>query len=89
VYTPIGVRQLRDRASHIVSAVREELTEYVITVHGEPVAILRPITTADRARLAEEATMPALAEIQALAEEVARAWTSEQSGVQIVAEQRR
>jgi hypothetical protein len=53
------------------------------------VAVLRPLTEAEteRLRLAEIDTE--LAELRALAQEVAEAWTSEKSGVELVAEQRR
>lgn len=39
----IGVRELKNQTSSIVRQVREEAVEYVITHHGEPVAILCPI----------------------------------------------
>ena len=40
----IGVRELKNQATRILRAVREEMAEYVITLHGEPIAILRPLT---------------------------------------------
>ncbi|HRQ41094.1 MAG TPA: type II toxin-antitoxin system prevent-host-death family antitoxin [Chloroflexota bacterium] len=40
--TEIGIRELKNQASKIVRAVREEAAEYIITVNGEPVAVLRP-----------------------------------------------
>ena len=42
----IGVRQLKNEASEIIRAVREQKTEYIITLRGEPVAVLRPIKPA-------------------------------------------
>ncbi len=39
----IGVRELKNQTSSIVRQVREEAVEYVITHHGKPVAVLRPI----------------------------------------------
>lgn len=39
----IGVRQLKNEASEIIRAVREEKVEYIITLRGQPVAVLRPI----------------------------------------------
>ena len=47
----IGMRELKNQASKIVRAVREEMAEYIITVHGEPVAVLRPLTQADTDQL--------------------------------------
>jgi prevent-host-death family protein len=42
----IGVRQLKNEASEILRAVREEKIEYTITLRGQPVALLRPIKPA-------------------------------------------
>jgi prevent-host-death family protein len=39
----IGIRELKNQVSDIVRQVREEAAEYVITHHGRPVAVLRPI----------------------------------------------
>lgn len=41
----IGIRQLKNEASEILRAVREEGVEYVITYRGQPVAVLRPLET--------------------------------------------
>lgn len=49
--TTIGVRQLKNQTSRVVRAVREEMTEYVVTLRGEPVAVLRPLTEDDAQRL--------------------------------------
>ena len=87
--TTIGVRELKKQASRIVRAVREEMAEYVITVQGEPVAVLRPLTGEDTRRLRQAEREQALAEMKTLAEQVAQAWTSPQSGVELVAAQRR
>lgn len=39
----IGVRELKNRISEILRAVREEGAEYVITYQGRPAAILLPV----------------------------------------------
>lgn len=39
----IGIRQLKNEASEIIRSVREEKVEYIITLRGQPVAVLRPI----------------------------------------------
>ena len=49
--TTIGIRDLKNQTSRIVRAVREEMAEYVITLQGKPVALLRPITEADEQQL--------------------------------------
>jgi len=43
VMPAIGIRQLKNDASEIIRTVREEKVEYIITLRGQPVAILRPI----------------------------------------------
>lgn len=87
--TTIGVRELKNHASRIVRAVREEMVEYVVTVRGEPVAILRPLTDEDLQDLRQSETDEALAEMKTLAQQVAAAWISPKNGVELVAEQRR
>jgi prevent-host-death family protein len=89
VPTTIGVRELKNQASRIVRAVREEMAEYVITVQGEPVAVLRPFTDEDTQRLRQAEVEQALAEMKTLAQQVAAAWTSPESGVELIGEQRR
>jgi len=39
----VGVRELKNRTSEILRAVREEGAEYVITYQGRPTAVLLPI----------------------------------------------
>ncbi|MEJ2735109.1 MAG: type II toxin-antitoxin system prevent-host-death family antitoxin [Anaerolineae bacterium] len=87
--TTIGVRELKNHASRVLRAVREEMSEYVVTLRGEPVAVLRPLTDEEVQRLRQVETDETLAEMKALAKEVAAAWTSDQSGVELIAEQRR
>ncbi|HFQ93737.1 MAG TPA: type II toxin-antitoxin system Phd/YefM family antitoxin [Anaerolineae bacterium] len=43
----IGIRELKNQTSRIVRRVREEAAEYVITHHGQPVAVLRPFLDED------------------------------------------
>jgi prevent-host-death family protein len=85
----IGVRELKNQTSRVIRAVREDLSEYVVTLRGEPVAVLRPLTEEEAHRLREAEIDAALEEMKALAQEVASAWTSDKSGVELVAEQRR
>jgi prevent-host-death family protein len=87
--TTIGVRELKNHTSRVIRAVREEMSEYVVTLRGEPVAVLRPLTEEEAQRLRQVEIDAALAEMKALAQEVASAWTSEKSGVELIAEQRR
>ncbi|RPI53160.1 MAG: type II toxin-antitoxin system prevent-host-death family antitoxin [Chloroflexi bacterium] len=85
----VGVRELKNQVSRVIRAVSEEMAEYVITLRGEPVAMLRPLTEEERDRLREDRVDTALTEMRSLAEEVAAAWTSDKSGVELIAEQRR
>ncbi|GAB4526768.1 MAG: hypothetical protein Kow0063_01320 [Anaerolineae bacterium] len=85
----IGVRELKNHASRFLRAVREEMAEYVITLRGEPVAVLRPLTEEEAGRLRQAEIEDRLAEMKTLAREVALAWTSDKSGVELVAGQRR
>jgi prevent-host-death family protein len=87
--TTIGVRELKNQASRIVRSVREEMAEYVITVQGEPVAVLRPLTGEDAQKLRQAEREQALAEMKTLAGQIAEAWTSPQSGADLIDEQRR
>lgn len=84
----IGVRELKNNASKIVRAVREEGAEYVVTVHGEPVAVLRPLAeSADQQEIDAEIAAE-IAEMKQLAKEIAAEWTSEKSGLEILEEDR-
>jgi prevent-host-death family protein len=85
----IGVRELKNQTSRVLRSVREELAEYVVTLRGEPVAVLRPLTGEEEQRLRQAEIDEALAEMRSIAQEVAAAWTSDKSGVELVSEQRR
>ncbi len=85
----IGVGALKNSATQIVRAVREEQVEYVITLHDRPVAVIRPFTSEDEERLRVARIEAHLAAVSALAAEIGGAWTSPKSGVEFVEEQRR
>ena len=85
----VGVRELKNQASRIVRAVQEQRAEYVITLRGDPVAVLRPFGDQDARRLQQVEVERSLAEMKQLAQQVAEAWTSPRSGVELVNEQRR
>jgi prevent-host-death family protein len=87
--TRIGVRELKNQASRLVRSVREEMAEYIITVQGEPVAVLRPFTEEDGQKLRQTEMDKALAEMETLAQQVAAAWRSPKSGLELIDEQRR
>ena len=87
--TRIGVRELKNQTSSVIRSVPEELSEYVVTLRGEPVAVLRPLTEEESKRLRQAEIDATLAEMRSLAQEVASAWTSEKSGAELITEQRR
>lgn len=85
----IGVRELKNQTSRVIRTIREEMAEYVITVHGKPVALLRPLTDEDLQNLRQAESSDALAEMRALAQRVATDWKSPKSSVELINEQRR
>lgn len=85
----IGVRELKNNASKIVRAVREEGAEYVVTVHGEPVALLRPLTEEHPHQYDKAEIDHLMSELNKMADRVSKAWKSPLSAVEAVQEQRR
>jgi len=84
----VGVREFKNRATQIVRAVREELTEYVVTLDGQPVAVLRPYTAQDEVvrRVAE--ADEAVAQLLAIVDEVTANAIPGVSGVRALEEER-
>ena len=85
----IGVRELKNKASHVIRTVREDMVEYIVTLRGEPVAVLRPLTVNEAECLRRLQREEALAEMRSLASEVGESWISDKSGVELVSDQRR
>jgi len=84
----VGVRELRNNATKIVRAVREELAEYVVTVDGKPVAVLRPYTAVDQALQRQAEADEAIAELRAIVTELAAHTIPGVSGVEALREER-
>jgi prevent-host-death family protein len=91
----IGMRELKNHANEILRSVREERAEYVITYHGEPVALLLPIErqSVDESERAQfysirpsEGTEE---ELEALRAEIERSWKSKKTAAQLIKEGRR
>lgn len=72
----IGVRQLKNEATQIVRAVKEQNALYVITVNGQPVATLRPYSDRDIAGMQRSQATSELQAIERLAESVGDSWLS-------------
>jgi prevent-host-death family protein len=91
----VGIRELKNDASEIIRAVREEQAEYIVTYHGQPVAVILPVTESSRQAQVEQllaASRPDddfWAEWDALGREIDAQWTSEKTGVELISEQRR
>jgi prevent-host-death family protein len=80
--TEVGIRELKNRASEIVRAVREERAEYVITYRGQPVARLVPVVD-------DEDSEQAWRELERLSQEISAQWRSDKSAVELLTEMRR
>jgi prevent-host-death family protein len=78
----VGVRELKNRASEILRAVREGRAEYVITYRGRPVARLAPIAE-------DEEGEQAWQELERLSREISARWQSDQSAAELLDEVRR
>lgn len=85
----VGVRELKNNTSRIVRAVKEEMAEYIITVNGEPVAVLRPFTPEDAQKVSNQLVSRELEAMKATAGKIGKSWSAELSGIEIIAEQRR
>ncbi len=85
----IGVRELKNQASKVIRAVREDMVEYIVTLRGEPVAVLRPLTESETQRLRQHELAEAMDEMSSLANEIGESWTSDKSGVELVSDQRK
>jgi prevent-host-death family protein len=91
----VGIRELKNDASEIIRAVREERAEYVVTLRGRPVAFIIPI---DEEQQEAEAARRAAAirenaafwdRMAALRAEIATKWQSDKTGVELLEEMRR
>jgi prevent-host-death family protein len=85
----IGIRELKNQTSRVLRAVHEEMAEYIVTLHGKPIAVLRPLNEDEIERLHQEGVEEKLAEMHILSEQVAVAWNSTLSGVETISEGRR
>jgi prevent-host-death family protein len=78
----VGVRELKNRTSEIIRAVREERVEYIITYRGQPAARLVPIDDEDGGEQAWQ-------ELERLSREISDQWRSDKSAVELLNEMRR
>jgi prevent-host-death family protein len=87
----IGVRELKAHASEILQQVREQKARYVITYRGEPIGLLTPIEKIPEAGLSAppQSDQAVWDELDRLAEEIGRGWSSPQTSAELLAEMRR
>ena len=85
----IGVRDLKNRASELVREVYEREAEYIVTLRGQPVAVLKPLSEKSEREMKRADREEALSKLDELAEQIASAWRSPKSAVKLVEEQRR
>lgn len=84
----IGIRRLKNEAPRILSEVRENDAEYLVTRHGKPVALISPISPDDLHPEKEEMVAATLARLTRTAKSVA-AEAADISAPAIVSRQRR
>jgi len=88
--TRIGIRELKNRASEIVREVQENQAEFIVTLRGAPVAVLRPLSSSgDEQESVRTRREIALEKLDALAKEITDSWRSTESVVQLIEAQRR
>ena len=91
----VGIRELKNEASEIIRAVREERAEYVVTLRGRPVAVILPVAEdwqeaeAERAVAATRANAAFWERMAVLRAEIAAKWQSDKTGVELLEEMRR
>ncbi len=81
----IGIRELKAHASALVSAVQERRARYIITRHGEPVAVLMPVDAVPSPPDPEEVWE----RLETIREELGKGRQSEKSAAEILSEMRR
>lgn len=84
----IGVRDLKSHLTAVIRAVREEAVEYTVTLHGEPVAVIRPYTVTEETEKRNRQVAAELALFEQLADQVGQSWQSNRSGVELLEELR-
>lgn len=83
-----GIRQLKNEAPRILSEVREDEVEYLVTRHGKPVALISPISAGDLGPDEESKAALSLAKLRRTARLVSAA-AADISAPAIVSRQRR
>lgn len=85
----VDLETFRLAADDYIREVRETGAEIVITVDGEPVAVVRPFTAHDDAAERKRANDEVWARLEESRQEIGKAWPPGLSAVDAVSEQRR
>ena len=82
----VGIRELRAKASSILRRVREKNESVDVTYHGEVIARIVPVMSADRT----ESLNAAWTDLDRLASEIGKHWDADgKSAAEVVSEGRR
>jgi prevent-host-death family protein len=86
----VGVKEFKDKATQMLRRVREQREEIIVTMDGEPIALVRPFTEQDRAKLTRDAQSLFLTRGKALARRAGAGMLSEAfDALEAVTSQRR
>lgn len=84
----IGIRELKNELTAVIRRVGEERVEYTVTVHGRPVAVLRPLSAADATEHAADEIQGEFAAMAELARKIGDDWAAPQSAVEALEQMR-
>lgn len=85
----VGIREFKNRATQIVREVHDECAEYIVTVDGEPRAVLVPYSIEHEKSARMDKLKEDMAIIDELAHWIGESWDSPLTAAEAVAEQRR
>ena len=85
----IGIRELKNELSRVVSEIAESGGEYVVTNRDEPKAVLRAWREEDRQEENAAKRAEIMEQILDLARRVSAAAVTDESAVELVSKQRR
>ena len=84
----IEVRDLKSRLTAVIRTVRDQAAAYTVTLHGQPVAVIRPYTVTEEADQRKSQLAAELAKLEQLAIQIGESWQSPRSGVELLQESR-
>jgi antitoxin (DNA-binding transcriptional repressor) of toxin-antitoxin stability system len=84
----VGIKEFKNKATQILKEVREQGTEFFITLNDEAIATLKPVTHKESMAVKRKNRERILAEFEALAVEVGELWTSEENAVEAISNDR-